>query len=126
MIDHRQFGGLRVRAARRDSRRSAGGAAAAGITPFLFGPSPRTGTSFRRSSTREVVDALLCIRRRGGISRAGAGRRPGRTEANPGEVEPGCDDGEEQEFLHLVSSSAEGKVVASASLSRPTASLHVC
>src|SRR3954469_551497 len=82
--------------------------------------SPRTETSFGRSSTREVVDALLGIRCRDGISGAGAGRRPGRTEADPGEVESDCGDGEEEKFPHRVGSSVQGKSSPARRVYRPT------
>src|SRR5438552_1917112 len=38
---------------------------------------------------------------RRGVSRGGGGWRRRRREANAGEVEPGCDDGDEQEFLNF-------------------------
>jgi hypothetical protein len=101
-----------LRLARRHALHAQKGVAV-GLSRFpafsCFWLSPRSGTSFRRSSTREVVDALLGIRCRDGISRAGAGRRPGRTEADPGEVESDCSDGEEEKFPHRVCSSVQEK-----------------
>ena len=52
--------------------------------------------SFRRSSTRKAVDALLGIRRRGDVPGAGTRRRFGRAKVSPGEVHPDGGDGEEQ------------------------------
>src|SRR2546426_12778240 len=56
--------------------------------------------SFRGSGPREGVDAVLGIRGRGCVPRAPRGWRLRRREANPGEGEPGCDQGEEEEVLH--------------------------